>query len=151
MIGTNIDITERKKAEEQIEKLAKFPSENPYPIMRISGGGTVLFANRASAALLRDNDSGVGRPIPRHWQQVVENALASGSVGRMEVKHEGRVLAFRAVPLADAGYVNFYGTDITDRKKTEERLLEYQAKLRAMASEILRSEDRERREIRLNE
>ncbi len=147
MIGTNIDITERKKAEEQIEKLAKFHAENPYPIMRISGGGTVLFANPASAALLRDNDSGVGRPIPRHWQQVAQSALASGSVGRIEVKHGGCVLAFRAVPLTNAGYVNFYGTDITDRKKAEERLLEYQAKLRAMASEILRSEDRERRRL----
>ena len=141
------DITERKKTEEQIENLAKFPAENPYPIMRISGGGTVLFANPASTALLRDTDSGVGRPVPSDWRQVAQSALASGSVGRMEVKHAGRILAFRAVPVINAGYVNFYGTDITDRKKAEERLLEYQAKLRAMASEILRAEDRERKRL----
>jgi PAS domain S-box-containing protein len=143
------DVTERKKAEEQIRNLAKFPAENPYPIMRISGGGTVLFANPASTALLRDTDSGVGRPVPSDWRQAAQSALASGSVGRMEVKHAGRILAFRAVPVINTGYVNFYGTDITDRKKAEERLLEYQAKLRAMASEVLRAEDRERRRLAL--
>lgn len=37
--------------------------------------------------------------------------------------------------------------DVTDRKKTQERLLEYQAKLKAMASEMLRAEDRERKRI----
>ena len=37
--------------------------------------------------------------------------------------------------------------DITKRKEAEERLLEYQAKLKAMASEILRTEDRERKRI----
>jgi PAS domain S-box-containing protein len=37
--------------------------------------------------------------------------------------------------------------DITNRKEAEERLLEYQAKLKAMASEIIRAQDRERKRI----
>jgi len=39
------------------------------------------------------------------------------------------------------------GEDITERKKSEEILLEYQAKLKAMASEAVRTEERERRRI----
>ena len=39
--------------------------------------------------------------------------------------------------------------DITKRKEAEERLLKYQAKLKAMASEILRTQDRERKRIAL--
>jgi len=38
-------------------------------------------------------------------------------------------------------------TDITERKKAEDKLLEDQAKLKAMASEILRTEERERQRI----
>jgi len=61
------------------------------------------------------------------------------------------ILETSGVPIWDSrgGILGYRGvdTDITDRKKAEERLLEYQAKLRAMASEILRAEDRERKHL----
>jgi hypothetical protein len=42
--------------------LAKFPSENPYPVLRIHKDGTVLYANKASEELLKARGSGVGQP-----------------------------------------------------------------------------------------
>ena len=39
------DISERKRAEVQIEALARFPQENPNPVMRIDQEGKLLFAN----------------------------------------------------------------------------------------------------------
>ncbi len=116
------DITDRKQAEEQIENLAKFPSENPYPILRIFVNGTILYANEASVALLKDRKSGIDQPAPEQWQRVVENVLASGLVERMEVTHQERVFAFRAIPVTAAGYVNFYGVDITERKRASEQI-----------------------------
>src|SRR5664280_3129299 len=41
------DITERKRAEQEIFSLAKFPSENPAPVLRLSRDGIVLYANPA--------------------------------------------------------------------------------------------------------
>ena len=46
------DITERKQAEQEIISLAKFPSENPNPVLRLSRDGTVLYANAPSGVFL---------------------------------------------------------------------------------------------------
>jgi len=142
-----LDITERKKAEEEIQNLAKFLSENPYPVLRISRGGVVLYANAASNSLLRENNSEIGQPAPQRWQRLVGRVLASDLVERIEEEYKGRIVAFRAVPVTDAGYVNFYGRDITDRKKAQQELIENQAKLKAMASKILMTEERERQSL----
>ena len=141
------DITERKQVLQEIRNVAKFPSENPYPVLRVAHDGIVLYANVASVALLKDENSGIDQPAPQRWRQVVENVLASGAVERMEITCKGRVLAFRAVPVSDSGYVNFYGVDITERNKAEKELRENQAKLKGMASRILHAEDNERRRI----
>ncbi|HDY67230.1 MAG TPA: hypothetical protein ENH85_05505, partial [Candidatus Scalindua sp.] len=41
MVVSIKDITERKKIEEEVEKLAKFPSENPNPVIRVAKNGIV--------------------------------------------------------------------------------------------------------------
>ncbi|MBL7135289.1 MAG: hypothetical protein ISS81_01690 [Candidatus Marinimicrobia bacterium] len=38
--------------EEEINRLAKFPSENPSPVLRVKKDGTILFANKAATLLL---------------------------------------------------------------------------------------------------
>jgi len=50
------DITDRKRAEEKIFNLSKFPSENPNPVLRLSDTGTVLFKNQAVKSLLEKNN-----------------------------------------------------------------------------------------------
>ncbi|MGB4859738.1 MAG: PAS domain-containing protein, partial [Dokdonella sp.] len=50
--ATNRDITQRKEAEAEITRLARFPSENPDPVLRISCDHQILYANPASTELL---------------------------------------------------------------------------------------------------
>ena len=50
--GTMQGITERKQAEDRIKGLAKFPEENPTPVMRIFKDGKILYNNKASMVLL---------------------------------------------------------------------------------------------------
>lgn len=46
------DITGRSKADEEINGLAKFPSENLNPVLRVLSDGKILYHNKASTLLL---------------------------------------------------------------------------------------------------
>ncbi|MCH7559234.1 MAG: PAS domain S-box protein, partial [Planctomycetes bacterium] len=141
------DITGRKQADEQIEKLAKFPAEDPNPVLRISGHGTVIYANKASLPLLKVWRCCVGQSLPNPWHEFVLDALSSGQNQQTEAQCDERIFSLTFTPIVKANYVNIYGLDITERKKAEERLLEHQAKLKAMASEMLLTEERERQRL----
>jgi len=113
------DITERKKAEEQIEKLAKFPAEDPNPVLRVSGYGTVIYGNKNSSPLLKVWQCRVGESLPDEWYEVVLDALSSGQSRQTEVKCDGRIFSLTFAPVTASNYVNVYGLDITERKKAE--------------------------------
>ncbi len=119
--GTLRDITDSKRAEERIKNLAKFPSENPYPVLRVDRDGTVLFANAASLPLLGAWQAELGQLAPTYWRRIVNNVLDSDRIEKnIEVELEERTLSFTATPVPEADYVNLYGLDITERKKAEE-------------------------------
>jgi two-component sensor histidine kinase/PAS domain-containing protein len=115
-----LDITERKKAEEKIESLARFPSENIDPVLRISSDGTLLYANSAADSLTKEWDCQTGQIVPYQWCKTASEVLSSDSQKSVEHKHDDRIFSFMVVPVTDAGYVNLYGRDITVRKQAEE-------------------------------
>ena len=51
ILGSAINITEYKKKEKEIFDLAQFPSENPYPVLRVNRNG-VMYINEAGQKLL---------------------------------------------------------------------------------------------------
>ncbi len=122
LIGVAFDITERKRAEVALESAARFPAENPYPVLRIGGDGALLYANPASESLLREWPCAPGEPVPPEWRGRVAEALASSERSRVEVEHEGQILSFLLIPVLDAGYVNLYGHDVTAQRRAEETL-----------------------------
>ena len=122
-------------------------------MLRIHKNGTVLYANKASEGLLKARSSGMGQPAPAEWHRLVKKALSSGQVIREETKHEGRVFAFRAVPVVDSDYVNFYGVDITEQKSLEETLEKERQELRLIINSspiIVFYKDKEGRFVRVN-
>jgi len=111
---------ERMRAEEEIRGLARFPSENPNPVLRIQADGALLYANAASGSLLREWGCSVGRPVPDAWCGLVADVFRSGLPRSVDAEHRERLFSFELMPQADAGYVNVYARDITERKQVEE-------------------------------
>ena len=145
------EIAERKRAEEEIQRLARFPSENPSPVLRVARDGTVLYGNAASQSLLHEWDSGVGRRLPERWRQMTAGALDSGSRTEVEVEHGGRVFSVVIAPIASADYVNLYALDVTDRKLAEEALRhahdELDMRVRERTAELAKANEELQKEI----
>jgi PAS domain S-box-containing protein len=125
------DITERKRADGKIKDLAKFPSENPFPILRLDKDGVVLYANEASAGLLQHWGGAVGSHAPRFWIELVAEALSSQSRKTIIIDFNEQTYSFDVIPILAAGYVNIYGNNITERKRMEEALKKSQLLLQS--------------------
>ena len=120
VVESALDVTAPREAQQRVRSLARFPGENPAPVLRIADDGRVLYANAPAQGVLEALGSGPDRPAPEAWRAEVRQALAAGDVRRVEVSHADRTYALRFVPVSDAGYVNLYGEDITQRKRAEE-------------------------------
>jgi PAS domain S-box-containing protein len=135
-VGMVHDITDRKRMEDEIRALAKFPEENPYPVLRIASGGRILYANRASDLLLQLWDRQVGHDLPEAWRARVGEVYAAGRPEELEVESAGHTFACILVPIADAGYINIYGRDITARKRAEDEVLRLNTELQQRLVEL---------------
>jgi PAS domain S-box-containing protein len=129
-VSVNRDITERKRSEAEIRSLAKFPGENPNPVLRVAIDGRLQYANPASEELLRCWNCADGEMLPGSWPQIVAETLATGTLKEEELLCGGRDFSMVIAPIQGGGYANIYGRDITARKRTEEALRESEERLR---------------------
>ena len=115
-------VAEKRRARERLRSVALFPEEDPSPVLRAARDGTLLFANRAAAALLTEWQCALGEPTPELARRGVARALESNESQELEVALGECSLWLRLVPIPERDYVNFYGMDITERKRAEEAL-----------------------------
>jgi signal transduction histidine kinase len=122
------DVTERKWAEEEIKSLAKFPSENPNPVMRIDRHGLLLYANPAAFSVLSEWRLQVGQTVPEVLQEFTQLG-EEHPFKTVDISCGKHIFSVTAAHIADAGYVNIYASNITKRKRAEEELRKYQQQL----------------------
>lgn len=117
-------IRESQEARERIQSLAKFPSENPNPVLRISREGRVLYANKASRSLLTTWRCEKGQSLPEPWHQMALEGFSTNLPQQGEVECSSRVFSLIFAPIEQSNYMNIYGLEVTTRKRAEEALRE---------------------------
>ncbi len=163
LLAEKLAALERGEAER--ESLAKFPGENPHPVLRVAPDGILLYANPASAPLLQGWGCQVGKHLPPAWATRLILAYDAAREGEVEIECAGRVYVISIVPIPGSGYVNLYGRDSTARRQAEEALrqaketLEQRVEartaelaqqkrlLQSLAAELTLTEQRERRKL----
>ena len=117
---------------DRIEKerilIAKFPSQNPGPILRVAGNGKLLYINEAGIKLLPDWQLIINEIIPSRLKDIIDPIFIEGTNIEFELGHHELIYSFYAVPFIEEGYINLYGRDITERKRAEEALRERKPK-----------------------
>jgi len=122
------DVTEKRRAQarlrealEQAVWLARFPDENPSPVLRASTEGRVLYCNPASAEILGWGCE-VGKSLQGPLLPFVEQAMTGAEEATQDIELGGRCYSVSVTPFPAERYVNVYGRDITERKQAEEAL-----------------------------
>ena len=110
------------ETEKEARSLARFPEENPGPVLRINHQGRLLYANEAARILLCDNPAGIGDMVPAPFRESLEAVVESGEVQTDEIHVDERCWLVTYHPIEGEEYVNLYGTEITELKIAENQL-----------------------------
>jgi PAS domain S-box-containing protein len=140
------DITEHKQTEETIRILARFPSENPDPVLRVDRNGSLLYANEASFKFLTWKLQ-IGGKIPSSIRNTVINTIKEGIAKEIDTEHDQRIYSLKIVPVSEESYANIYCRDITAIKQAlqeirnlntqlEQRVIERTSQLEAANKEL---------------
>ena len=116
------NITERRKAEEKIGNIAKFPEEDPSPVMRFSLDGTITYANSASMPLRRHWNSEVGDKVPLDILNRIVDVCGAEGTKEFQMVCAQSLFSLIMVCVKGSQYVNVYGRDITDQARATEEM-----------------------------
>jgi PAS domain S-box-containing protein len=166
IIGCGVDITERRRLEEETARLASFPMLNPQPIVEAELDGRVNFLNPAARQLFPDlAQRGVDHPWLEGWAGVAQGCRDGAPLVEREVTVGERAYLQVLQYVPEGGRIRIYGRDITERRRAEAALLQAYAdlerrvrertaelarqsdQLRALAFELTLAEQRERRRL----
>lgn len=115
LLFIDVDITAIKRAEEEIEKMAGFVSEDANPVLRIEADGLVSYSNQAAEKLLKQWQSKSGDRIKKESILILLNAsIEDQQEKQLNVAVEKRLFKLRFVPAKCQSYVNIHGEDITE-------------------------------------
>jgi len=135
---------------DRIEKerilIAKFPSQNPGPVLRVARNGKLLYINEAGIKLLPDRQLIINEIISSRLKDIIDSIFIEGTNIEFELCHRELIYSFYAVPFIEEGYIYLYGRDITERKQGEEELKNKIVELTIVNKELaFQNEEREKR------
>ena len=120
------DITERKHDEQRMQDLARFPDENPNPVIRVSLDGSVLYCNPSGRALMPSwSGQQTGRVPPEYLPQLA-HAWESGEKAIVDVREGKNTFSITITPIPSRGYIDLYARDVTEERSLAQKFLQAQ-------------------------
>jgi PAS domain S-box-containing protein len=129
IFGTVQDVTTERQALDNLRSVARFPEDNPHPVLRVTKEGLLAYANSASRSLLDALGLALGHPVGDPITEILAQAFGTGQRQELDIAVGERVLAFTVMPLPTAGYANLYGRDVTNERATQKILAETRKRL----------------------
>jgi class 3 adenylate cyclase len=93
--------------------VAKFPDQNPNPVLRTDAAGMLIYANPASAVIVESLGLRIGDHLSADLNNAIRRRLAGESAELIELRADGRIFAITPVLVPEFGFTNLYGTDVT--------------------------------------
>jgi len=119
---TFLDITAKKLAEMELAAMARFPGEDPNPVMRLSAEGKITYANKASQILFECCDNQTGQAFPDFLKEARDQIHTSGQCHSFEVSAAEKTYVLMICSVESGAYFNVYGMDVTELKHSQKEL-----------------------------
>ena len=132
------DITEQREAQKEVSRVASFPTLNPNPIVEVDFNGNISYINPSATLYLPDITSkGLAHPFLSDWAQVVKSfeGKTRGTYAR-EVQVIDKWYYQQLYLVPETNLIRIYSINISELKKTEDALLQAQAKLEDYARNL---------------
>lgn len=132
------DITARKQAEAEAQRLATFPRLNPNPIIEVGLDGYVHFLNPAAERLFPDiHERGLNHPWLAQWESIVRTCRETGlECSAREVTVDGSWYQQTIHFVREYQRIRIYGLDITERMAADMEIRERTVQLEAANKEL---------------
>lgn len=122
LVAFGTDVTHQRESERLGKEMARFPQNDPSPVLRIDRNGDVLLANPAAQTLIRSLGGGGDPAKQKSWVDLIERACRADGLKTYELRVDSHLFSFHLVPVDADGYVNLYGVDVTEQRETQSRL-----------------------------
>ncbi len=127
--GFNEMVAEIQSRDKALAQMALFPELNPAPVVKVDRKGSILLANRAAREVFDSKDlegESWYRLCPSKDGDVLADAVKAAENGhgtsQQELRIGGRSFLFTYQVAPDGEYVNVYGADATDLRRTTTEL-----------------------------
>ncbi len=118
------DITELKRAEEALRRLATFPEQNPNPVIETDLGGKVTYINPVAQERFPDlSAAGLQHPMLDGLEAIIRSLEEGEEESYLrELEVEGHIYEQKTTYMASNNLVRIYAHDITQLKKLQKQL-----------------------------